>query len=353
MAPVSDLFFGLTPERVLEAVEAAGLRTNPVCYPLNSFENRVYEVELHDRSRVVVKFYRPGRWSAEQILEEHVFLADLAAEEVPVVPARPFPDGATLREIDGIWYSIAERRGGRAPDELDEPLLLRLGRLIARVHNVGARRVASARPRLDADRYVRRNLAWLREHDTLPRALRERYLDAAEAIAAIADLRLRGVTTHRVHADLHLGNVLLRDGVLTLLDFDDFVTGPAIQDLWLVLPGRDAEAERQCSVLLEGYRELRELDQETLVLIEPLRALRMIRYAVWIARRWNDPAFRIGWPQFADPDFWRRETEDLEEQLAVIRAETSPAANRARHEVNPTAPAIELTNKDYFWDWED
>jgi Ser/Thr protein kinase RdoA (MazF antagonist) len=348
----SDLFFGLTPERVLEAVEAAGLRTNPVCYPLNSFENRVYEVELVDRSRVIVKFYRPGRWSAEQILEEHTFLADLAAEEVPVVPARLFPDGSTLRETDGIWYSIGERRGGRAPDELDEPLLLRLGRLIARVHNVGARRPAPARPRLDADRYVRRNLGWLEEHDALPKSVRQRYVEAANAVAAIADARMMGVATHRVHADLHLGNVLLRDGQLTLLDFDDFVTGPAAQDLWLVLPGRGVEAERQCAVLLEGYRELREFDDSTLALIEPLRALRMIRYAVWIARRWNDPAFRIGWPQFGEPDFWRRETEDLEEQLAVIHGETSPAAERSRGEVSPTAPAVELTNKDYFWDWE-
>ena len=157
--PTSDLFFGLTPEHVLEAVEAGGLRTNAVCYPLNSFENRVYEVELVDRSRAIVKFYRPGRWSAEQILEEHAFLADLAAEEVPVGTVRPFPDGATLREKDGIWYAISDRRGGRAPDELDEPLLRRLGRLVARVHNVGARRAAVERPRLDADRYVRRNLS--------------------------------------------------------------------------------------------------------------------------------------------------------------------------------------------------
>ncbi|HEX2465028.1 MAG TPA: serine/threonine protein kinase [Thermoanaerobaculia bacterium] len=350
--PTSDLFFGLTPERVLAAVDASGLRTNPVCYPLNSFENRVYEVELVDRSRAIVKFYRPGRWSADQILEEHAFLADLAAEEVPVGTVRPFPDGSTLREMDGIWYAISDRRGGRAPDELDEPLLRRLGRLVARVHNVGARRAAVARPRLDADRYVRRNLAWLREHDALPRATRDRYLDAAEAIAEIADRRMAGVPVHRVHADLHLGNVLLRDGVLTLLDFDDFVTGPAVQDLWLVLPGRGADAERQRAALLEGYRELRELDGSTLDLIEPLRALRMIRYAAWIARRWNDPAFRIGWPQFAEPDFWRRETEDLEEQLAVIRGEAGPALDRARRDVGATEPAIELTNKDYFWDWE-
>jgi Ser/Thr protein kinase RdoA (MazF antagonist) len=265
---------------------------------------------------------------------------------------RAFPDGTTLREIDGLWYSISDRRGGRAPDELDDGLLRRLGRLVARVHNVGARRAAPLRPRLDADRYVRRNLAWLREHDALPQAVRERYLEAAETVAEIADRRMAGVATHRIHADLHLGNVLLRDGVLTLLDFDDFVTGPAVQDLWLALPGRGAETERQCAILLEGYQELREFDRSTLSLIESLRALRMIRYAVWIARRWNDPAFKIGWPQFGDPDFWRRETEDLEEQLAAIRGEAGPAIDRARRDVGVTEPAVELTNKDYFWDWE-
>jgi Ser/Thr protein kinase RdoA (MazF antagonist) len=351
-AASADLFFGLTPERVLQAVEAGGLACNPVSYPLNSFENRVYEVELADRSRVVAKFYRPGRWTAEQILDEHAFLADLAAEEVPVAGVRPFPDGTTLREIDGIWYSISDRRGGRAPDELDDALLRRLGRLVARVHNVGARRPAPHRPRLDADRYVRRNLAWLRQHDALPHDVRERYLEAAEAAAEIADRRMAGVATLRIHADLHLGNVLLRDGVLTLLDFDDFVTGPAVQDLWLALPGRGVETERQCAILLEGYHELRELDRSTLALIEPLRALRMIRYAVWIARRWNDPAFKIGWPQFGDPDFWRRETDDLEEQVAVIRGEAGPAEERARRDVGAAEPAVELTNKDYFWDWE-
>jgi Ser/Thr protein kinase RdoA (MazF antagonist) len=351
--PSDDAFFGLTPEHVLEAVEAGGLSCNPVSYPLNSFENRVYEVELSDRSRVVAKFYRPGRWTAEQILEEHTFLADLAAEEIPVATMRPFPDGSTLRQMYGIWYAISDRRGGRAPDELDDGLVRRLGRLVARVHNVGARRAAPLRPRLDADHYARRNLAWLREHDALPHAVRERYLDAAEAAAEIADRRMAGVATHRIHADLHLGNVLLRDGLLTLLDFDDFVTGPAVQDLWLALPGRGVETERQCAIFLEGYRELREFDRSTLHLIEPLRALRMIRYAVWIARRWNDPAFRIGWPQFGDPDFWRRETEDLEEQLAVIRGEAGPAGDRARREVGAAVePAVELTNKDYFWDWE-
>ncbi|HVR29125.1 MAG TPA: serine/threonine protein kinase [Thermoanaerobaculia bacterium] len=351
--PSDHLFFDLTPERVLAAVEAAGLEINPVAYPLNSFENRVYEVELADRSRVIAKFYRPGRWSEEQILEEHVFLADLAAEEVPVATLRPFPDGSTLRSIEGIWYTLSDRRGGRAPDELDEGMVRRLGRLAARVHNAGARRAAPQRPRLDADHYVRRNARWLIEHDALPSAVRERYLAAAETAAAIAEAGMAGVATHRIHADLHLGNLLLRDGLLTLLDFDDFVTGPAVQDLWLAMPGRGAEAERQVAIFLEGYEELRQFDRTTLALIEPLRALRMVRYAVWIARRWNDPAFRIGWPQFGEPDFWRRETEDLEEQVAVMRGELAaprdPTQSAGREK---SAPAVELTNKDYFWDWE-
>ena len=199
------------------------------------------------------------------------------------------------------------------------------------MHNVGARRAAAARPRLDADRYVRRNLRWLAEHDALPGAVRDRYVEAAEAIAEIADRRMAGVAVHRVHADLHLGNVLLRDGLLTLLDFDDFVTGPAVQDLWLALPGRGAETERQLAALARGLRpSCASFDRSTLDLIEPLRALRMVRYAVWIARRWNDPAFRIGWPQFGEPDFWRRETEDLEEQLAVIRGEAGARRSIAR-----------------------
>ena len=183
--------------------------------------------------------------------------------------------------------------------------------------------------------------------------MRRRYLDAAEAAAQIADRRMARVEVHRIHADLHLGNVLLRDGLLTLLDFDDFVTGPAVQDLWLALPGRGAEVERQRDLLLEGYQELRAFDRTTLDLIEPLRALRMIRYAVWIARRWDDPAFRIGWPQFGDADFWRRETEDLEEQVAVVRGEAAPPRDASLPGGREaTAPAVELTNKDYFWDWE-
>ncbi|MEM6455781.1 MAG: serine/threonine protein kinase, partial [Acidobacteriota bacterium] len=247
----TDLFIGLTPDRVLQAVERAGLACRPVCYPLNSFENRVYEVELEDRARVVAKFYRPGRWTEAQILEEHRLLDALAAAEVPVCTMRPFPDGGALRQIDGIYYSVADRRGGRAPDELSDALVLRLGRLIGRMHTVAAARPGDDvdRPRLDADRYVRRPLAWMRTNDVIPPSFRQRYAAAAETIADRADALMLGVPTQLVHGDLHLGNLLLRDDRLNVLDFDDCCIGPAVQDLWLVLPGRGPEADRHRALL--------------------------------------------------------------------------------------------------------
>ncbi len=355
-AVATDLFLSLTPERVLEAVEASGLRCRPVCYPLNSFENRVYEVELEDRSRIVAKFYRPGRWSREQILEEHGFLAELAAEEIPVCTVRPFPDGETLRRKFDIYYSLSDRRGGRAPDELNDLAVERLGMFVGRMHNVAVRRPTASRPRLTADHYVRRALDWMGRHRTLSGLVKRRYFAAAEAIADVADELAAGVATHRVHGDLHLGNVLFRDGELRVLDFDDMVTGPAVQDLWLALPGRGREVERQRQILLEGYERFRSFDRSTLRLVEPLRGLRLVRYAGWLARRWHDPAFRAGWPHFGTGEYWERETSDLEEQLAAVReaaesvAATAPA-QAAGHVALPQDEEL-LSNKDYFWDWE-
>ncbi|RMH21691.1 MAG: serine/threonine protein kinase [Acidobacteria bacterium] len=350
----SDLFFRLTPEKVLAAVEAAGLEVTGVCYPLNSFENRVYEVELVDKSRVVAKFYRPGRWRPEQILEEHAFLAELAAEEIPVCNVRPFPDGSTLKRIEGIYYSLSDRQGGRAPDELDDALARRLGMFVARMHNVAVRRPAAEvdRPPLDAERYVRAPLAFLLERRVIPAHLAGRYAAAAEAIAAIAEQRMAAVAVHRIHADLHLGNVLLRDGLLRVLDFDDMAIGPAVQDLWLAIPGRDGDSLRRRRRMIEGYEELRLFDHSTLNLIEPLRGLRLVRYAGWLARRWDDPAFKAGWPHFGTGDYWRQETEDLEQQLAVIRDEAPPSTDGTPNGAAARADEPELTNKDFFWDWE-
>ena len=356
----TDLVLSLTPERVLAAVETAGLRCNTLCYPLNSFENRVYEVELEDRTRRVAKFYRPGRWTAEQIQEEHSFLAELEAEELSVCAVQPFPDGSTLHEIDGIFYSVSERRAGRAPDELSDASVARLGSFVARMHNVGARRQAN-RPDLDADHYIRRALEWIEEQGSLHGILQARYRTAALAIAEISDQMMAGAQTHRIHADLHLGNILFRDDELRVLDFDDMAHGPAVQDLWLALPGRDEFTRRQREIFLESYERFRPFDRATLQWIEPLRGLRMVRYAGWLARRWHDPAFQKGWPHFGSEDYWRGEVEDLEEQriavedAAAARAEGDPTASAAASSFGlADRPAEEaLSNKDYFWDWEE
>jgi Ser/Thr protein kinase RdoA (MazF antagonist) len=355
LEPATDLFLSLTPEKVLAAVEAAGLHCNPVCYPLNSFENRVYEVELEDRTRIVAKFYRPGRWNEEQILEEHQFLRELDADEVPVCTVRPFPDGSTLRRIDHIYYSLSDRRGGRAPDELDGAAAWRLGMLVGRLHNVGARHPAEHRLRLTADHFIREDVAWLDAHGTLPKHLGNRYCDAALAIAGQLDSALAALDPgqiHRLHGDLHLGNILLRDGLLHVLDFDDMVMGPAVQDLWLALPGRDAWAQGLLERFLEGYEQFRAFDRSTLRLIEPLRGLRVIHYAAWLARRWHDPAFPAAWPHFGTPDYWERETADLEEQLALVRGELAPPPPPGTSDEERPAEEAALTNRDYFWDWE-
>ena len=342
----TDLFLSLTPEHILRAVEAAGLHTNPVCYPLNSFENRVYEVELEDRTRVVAKFYRPGRWSREQILEEHLFTAQLQADEIPVCPVRPFPAGQTLPPLDNIHYCIFERRGGRAPDELTEDLAERLGMLVGRMHAVGDRQDAPNRLRITPDNYIRDHLAWFSLNQTIPPYFKDRYFSAANEIADIADERLEGVPTQRLHGDLHMGNLLLRDNVFNVLDFDDMVVGPAVQDIWLALPGRDQWADRLRAAFLDGYERFKPFPYKTINLIEPLRGMRMVHYAAWLARRWHDPIFPRTWPHFGTEDYWRQETEDLEDLLKHIQA-TSDNPRK------PAQPEPELTNKDFFWDWEE
>jgi Ser/Thr protein kinase RdoA (MazF antagonist) len=346
----TDLFLQLTPDRVLEAVDSGGVKVRPVCYPLNSFENRVYEVELADRSRVVAKFYRPGRWSRATILAEHQFLAELAAEEIPVVPARELPDGGTLGTIAGIWFALFDRRGGRAPDELRPATARRLGQLVARLHVVGARRPAAKRPKLTGADYVLPELVHVERSPLVPERLRGRWLAAARGVAAAADRLLEAVPVLRLHGDLHLGNVLERDGELLLVDFDDSRIGPAVQDLWLALPGRDRDAEALRAELLAGYATFRDFDRGELGLVEALRGLRMAHYATWVVRRWHDPVFPRTWPQFADADHWERETADLEQQLALVergarRPDEAPA--------EPAAAEPELGNADFFWDWEE
>ena len=329
---VSQFFYDLTPDRVLEAVETAGFRVTGRCQALASFENRVYDVELEreddapaarspSEQRRVVKFYRPGRWSREQILEEHRFILDLVEKEVPVVAPLEFPDGGTLRttSFGEIHYAVFPKVGGRAPDELSQDSLRQIGRLLGRIHNAGASREAPHRVVLGPESYGTANLKFLLDRDFIPHELQGRYRHAVEKICDLAMPHFDAARKHRLHGDCHLGNLLF-DGIsrFFFVDFDDMVEGPAVQDLWLLIPSRGMEAQMSWNALLDGYEEMRVFDRNTLALVEPLRALRFVHYSAWIARRWEDPAFPLAFPQFGTYLYWKDMTIDLEEQLRLV-----------------------------------
>jgi Ser/Thr protein kinase RdoA (MazF antagonist) len=324
---VVEQFFALTPERILDAVELYGRRSTGRALALNSLENRVYEVELEDESRLVAKFYRPGRWSKQQILDEHAFLAELHAAEIPVVPPMARDDGATLGElvVEGgvIYFAAFAKARGRAPEELTPDQLLQLGRLIARLHHVGGAHPAASRPRLDPQTYGEASLKILLGDDPMsgfvPPELRSRFAAAGHAIVD-ACARAWPTGDIRIHGDCHLGNLLAGSSGFFFLDFDDFCHGPPVQDLWLLVPGRDEEADRQRSLLVDGYQQMRDFDRASLRLVEPLRALRIIRYAAWIAQHWRDPAFPRAFPDWDEHKTWQREVGELEQQRARVEA---------------------------------
>ena len=304
-------FSSLTPDRVLDAVEVGGLRSTGRCLPLRAFENRVYEVELDDERRLVVKFYRPGRWSRETIRDEHAFLAELAAAELPVVPPLDLGTGSTLLELDGILYAAFPKVRGRTLDEADDERLRQIGRLIGRMHAVGAARDAPHRPRLTVERCVHEPLAVLVPGGFIREPLAGRYRDVALRIAEAVAKPLARARTQRIHGDLHWGNVIWgREGPI-LLDFDDCLVGPPVQDLWLLARGESEDARHGRAELLTGYELFREFDRSTLALAEPLRALRIIYMSAWIARRWDDQSFRSAFPVFGTDNYWAAEYEQL------------------------------------------
>lgn len=321
-------FYELTPDRILDAVEAWGLRPTGRCLALASMENRVYqvEVELDEPPRSasdayrVIKFYRPGRWSERQILEEHEFLADLVEAELPVVAPLALAGGKTLARVPGVGIlaAVFPRKGGRAPDELGDEDLGRLGRLMARVHAVGARREAPTRLRLDVDQYTRKDLEILEASGLVPQSIRETYRAVVEAIGRVAAPWLDSVAYQRIHGDCHLGNVLWGSDGPMLVDFDDMVTGPCIQDLWLLVPGRDADTFARRERLFTAYEQMRELDRSAVRLVEPLRAMRVVHFSAWIAKRWADPAFPRVFPDFGTERYWYDELTALREIYAQI-----------------------------------
>jgi Ser/Thr protein kinase RdoA (MazF antagonist) len=323
----------LTPDHLLDALDAVGLRGDGRVLQLNSYENRVYRLMLEDGDAVVAKFYRPGRWTDAQILEEHHFAHELAEAEVPVVAPlvlRARGPGVTLLPADGPptlalrtsaagthRYAVWPCHAGRAPELEDPAVLRRLGGFIGRLHAVGARRDFVHRRRLDPAADVREALAILDAGGFVPEAQRERWARvAAEAVARIDEAMAAGrVPAIRLHGDCHPGNLLWRDSGAHVVDLDDACMGPAVQDLWMLLDGDPAAMAAQLRELLRGYAPFRDFDRRELRLIEPLRLLRMIRHNAWVAQRWTDPAFPRAFPDFGSDAFWAQQTLQLGEQL--------------------------------------
>jgi Ser/Thr protein kinase RdoA (MazF antagonist) len=267
---------------------------------------------------VVGKFYRPGRWSRAAIQAEHRFLAELAEVEVPAVCPVDLGDGGTIGEVHGILYSLFPRVGGRIPQELDDEQVRMLGRLVARIHNVGAAGAAPERPTLTPETYGRQDLATLLALDAIPPEARDIFVATVEALVARIEPLFAGVPTHRIHGDCHLGNLIWTPKGPMFLDFDDFLTGPAVQDVWMMVPSADAEGRRQRDVFVEAYDQMRRFEHAWLRLVEPLRALRFIHYATWISRRWHDPYFKRTFAHYGTLQYWQREIQDLREQLARL-----------------------------------
>jgi Ser/Thr protein kinase RdoA (MazF antagonist) len=325
----------LTPDVVLDALATLDLHGDGRLQALSSYENRVYQIHLEDRSAVVAKFYRPGRWSEVQILEEHAFSAELTAAEVPAVAPLEL-HGATLHQHAGFAFSVSPYRGGRPPELDDFEVLEWIGRFLARIHTVGAKRPFESRPALDLQSFGTASRDWLLGNEKIPLDVQRMWETACnEALDMIAKTALATdaqgrfgseFKSLRLHGDCHPGNILWTPtdrpgGGPHFVDLDDARTGFAVQDLWMLLSGDRAQRTGQLSGLLEGYEQFRSFDRSELALIEPLRTLRLIHYSAWLARRWEDPIFPINFPWFGSSDYWKGQVLMLQEQCEQMAEE--------------------------------
>jgi Ser/Thr protein kinase RdoA (MazF antagonist) len=310
----------LTPECILDAIETTGRRCDGRLSALNSFENRVYQVWLDDESSIIAKFYRPGRWLQEAILEEHAYALELAAREIPVVA--PLVDaGHSLHEHAGFMFALYLRQGGRTPELEDEDTLRWLGRFISRIHAVGALREFQHRPALDIAGFGTEPSRFLLKNGFIPDDLHDAYASTvADVLERVADRwqAAGAVRMIRLHGDCHAGNILWTDGGPHFVDLDDARMGPAVQDLWMWLSGEGDARQRQLSAIVGGYREFNDFRPAEIALIESLRTLRIIYYAGWLARRWDDPAFPLNFPYFNTQRYWQDHILALREQAAAL-----------------------------------
>ena len=310
----------LTPDTLLDAVDSCGYRTSGQFLALNSYENRVYQVGLDEGAPLIAKFYRPGRWSDEAILEEHAFALELTAQEIPVVAPLVIND-TSLHSYRGYRFALFPRQGGRWPELNQREDRLWMGRFIGRIHAVGAARPFRHRPTLDIDSFGTRSYQFLLEQGFIPAHIELAYRTLVEDLLQQVSGRFDSagaLQLIRLHGDCHPGNVLWTEQGPHFVDLDDCRTGPAMQDLWMLISGARDEMQTQLADILEGYVQFHDLNYRELQLIEALRTLRMIHYAAWLARRWEDPAFPLAFPWFDSPRYWEDHILALREQAGLL-----------------------------------
>ncbi len=327
-------FDRLTPEVILDAVESAGYLSDGRILALGSYENRVYQVGIEDGEPIVAKFYRPGRWTDEAIAEEHAFALELAAAEIPVIApiviGSPPGDGAgsgragSLLHHAGFRFALYPRRGGQWPELGTKDEREWMGRFLGRIHLIGGRQRFQHRPSLSPEAMGRDSMEYLLDSGRIPDYVAHRYERIAGELLDRVEAAFEDVGTPRylrIHGDCHRNNVLWTPAGPHFVDLDDCMMGPAVQDLWMLLAGSAEEMRSQLDDFLEGYQQFADFDYREVRLIEPLRALRMIHYAAWLARRWDDPAFPKAFPWFADATYWERHAAELEEQYWALERE--------------------------------
>lgn len=309
----------LSPDLILDAVETTGLEVSGGLFNLNSYENRVIQISLDDAPPIIAKFYRPDRWTDDQILEEHSFSLALAAEEIPVIAPEQI-DNQTLFEHEGFRFALFKRSGGRWP-ELDIPENLQwIGRFLGRIHQLGCASRFQHRPSINPRTFGREQVSWLLKSGRLPAHLEQRYEQITNEALTIVEGLFDNIQPFqlRLHGDCHPGNILWTDEGPHFVDMDDCRNGPAVQDLWMLLSGDPDEMRRQLDAVLEGYEMFRYFDQQEASLIEPLRTLRMIHYAAWLTKRWDDPAFPVAFTWFGSNAYWEEHLRMLEDQIVSM-----------------------------------
>ncbi len=313
-------FSALTPDMVLQLIESAlGVRCSNLCRTLTSYINRVYDVKLDDESWVVAKFYRPGRWNRDALQDEQDFLTELAAAELPVIAPIRNASGATLHEHEGLFFAIFPKKGGRPVDEFNDDNWKEFGRLMARVHNVGAQHAPRNRIVIDPRKSTQEHLQAILALEFSSAGLRREFEQTVnELVTQIAPM-FDDAAMLRIHGDSHAANILQRPGEsMFLIDFDDMALGPPVQDLWMMLPGHRRDSSRELDLLLDGYETFREFDYPTLRLIEPLRAMRFIHFMAWCARQKADGGFARLSPDWGSASYWKQEIHDLRKQMQEI-----------------------------------